>query len=166
MKVPAILGMSAIAILAVAGCSSSPQSGTETFTGTTHSTANAPKVPISATGIISDTGSITLGGGNGAGKGTFHLSKGSITVMHSKPAGGQPQVNQSNCAVAFRDHGTYTILSGTGSYAGITGHGTFKVTFAGTAPRKHNGKCNTGQNAKPLQGTSSTVFYATGPAKL
>ena len=38
-------------------------------------------------------------------------------------------------------HGTNKLLSGTGSYAGISGHGTYRQNVLAVAPRSH-GKCD------------------------
>ena len=60
MKTGLIVAAVATAALTAAGCSSSAHSGTETFTGTTTSTANHPLIPLKATGLFDDTGSIAL----------------------------------------------------------------------------------------------------------
>ncbi len=155
--------------LAAAACSSSSSpsttaksgSGTETFYGTTTSVANSPTIPLKASGVFSDTGSITLtGSGNKSGKGTLHFSKGSIEVEHSKgvQSGGAAS---GTCHVTFGEAGTFTALSGTGSYKDIAGHGTYKLSFSGTVKRKHDGRCDV--NANPETGTALTTFKATGP---
>jgi hypothetical protein len=112
------------------------KTGTETFYGTTTSTANQPAIPLKATGLFTDTGSIDLKGGSGAGKGTVKLTKGSLTVGHSKDHNGPSSMNRATCVAVFSIHGTVkSVLSGTGAYKGYTGHGTFRVTFGGTMPR-------------------------------
>jgi len=113
------------------------KTGAETFYGTTTSTANKPTIPLKATGLFTDTGSINLGGGgNGAGKGTLKLTKGNITVEHSKDVNGPSSVNKTTCVAVFSIHGTVEkVLSGTRAYKDYTGQGTFHVTFGGTMPR-------------------------------
>jgi len=113
------------------------KTGAETFYGATTSTASKPIIPLKATGLFTDTGSINLGGGgNGAGKGTLKLTKGNITVEHSKDYNGPSSVNKRTCVAVYSIHGTVEkVVSGTGAYKGYTGQGTFHVTFGGTMPR-------------------------------
>lgn len=145
------------------GTASSPAAGTETFYGTTPSTANHPTIPLKATGLFTDTGSIHLTGGNGAGTGVLKLTRGTLTVQHSKNHNGPSSVNKATCQVKFSVTGTFKVLSGTGAYKGTTGAGTYLVTFGGTLPKKPDGKCNLANNAAPVNGTSLTTFKATGP---
>lgn len=58
--------------------------------------------------------------------------------------------DKATCSGSFGASGPATLSAGTGQYAGISG--TLKVTgtFAEVGPRLKNGKCNTGQKAKPL----------------
>jgi len=44
--------------------------------------ANTPTVPLKATGVFTDTGSITLTGNGNSGTGTLKVSKGDLKVSH------------------------------------------------------------------------------------
>ncbi|HUY06456.1 MAG TPA: hypothetical protein VMU99_04280 [Acidimicrobiales bacterium] len=143
-------------------CGSSSTTGSETFSGSTTSTANKPVVPLKASGVFTDTGSITLGGQST--KGTLTFSKGNLDLTHSKGSNSNTPTsfNPSTCRVVFESLGTFKVTGGTGSYKGATGHGTFKVEFAASLPKLANGKCNESNNAQPIAGSSLTTFKATG----
>jgi hypothetical protein len=159
-----IVGLATAALVAVllAACSSS-STGAETLYGTTTSTANNPTVPLKATGVFTDTGSIYLGN-NKQTKGTLHFKKGALNLTHSNPPSpnAPTSFNTTTCRVLFAESGTFKLTGGTGPYNGATGHGTFKVTFAATFPKLASGKCNMSNSANPLPGTSLTTFKATG----
>jgi len=159
--VPIAVAISAGALLAA--CGSSTTTGSETVSGNTTSAANNPVIPLKASGIFADTGSITLGNGNNT-KGSFDLSKGKIDVTHSKgnTSNSPTSFNPSTCRVVFDSSGTFKVNGGTGPYKGATGQGTFKVVFAATLPKLANGKCNGSNSAQPVAGSSLTTFTATG----
>jgi|HubBroStandDraft_1064217.scaffolds.fasta_scaffold202479_2 hypothetical protein len=158
-----IVGLAAAALVAVllAACSSS-STGAETLYGSTTSTANNPTIPLKATGVFTDTGSIVLG--SKTTKGTLHFTKGALNVTHSNPPNPNAPTssNATTCRVLFAESGTFKITGGTGTYKGATGHGTFKVTFGATFPKLASGKCNESNSANPVAGTSLTTFKATG----
>jgi hypothetical protein len=160
-----ILPAAVAAGLSLAACGSTTvKSGTETFSGSTASTANSPTVPLKASGVFADTGSIYLADSNSL-KGTFKLSDGNLYVTHSK--GVQRQTVSKTCVAVFTETGTYVVTGGTGTYKGAAGGvGTYKVTFSATLPKLADGKCNEAQSAQPVKGTSLTVFHATGPVKV
>jgi hypothetical protein len=161
MKIVGLVAAATLAAILLAACSSS-STGAETIYGTTTSTANNPTIPLTATGVFTDTGTISLGGKST--KGTLHFKKGGLNVNHSNPpAPNTPSsFNATTCRVAFAESGTFKVTGGTGPYKGATGHGTFKVTFAATLPKLASGKCNESNSANPLPGTSLTTFKATG----
>jgi hypothetical protein len=135
-----------------------------TFSGQTTSIANAPVVPLTAAGLFTDTGSITLGG-QGNGNATLKFSHGNLTVYHySANPNGTQTGNPTTCAFSGTSSGTFKVVSGTGSYAGTTGSGTFKVTFTGMGPKLSSGACNQSQSAAPT--SMLTVFRATGTLTL
>jgi len=162
MKIVGLVVAAALAAILLAACSSSPSTGAETIYGTTASTANNPTIPLKATGVFTDTGTIALG--SKSTKGTLHFTKGGLNVNHSNPPNPNTpsSFNATTCRVAFAESGTFKVTGGTGTYKGATGHGTFKVTFAATLPKLASGKCNESNNANPLPGTSLTTFKATG----
>jgi hypothetical protein len=149
-----------------------PITGNETFSGTevltsaqAASNTYEPKIPLTASGLFYDTGSILLTNGNAAGPGSIILGAGNINVHHAatnpnlqpKPIG-----PAKGCVYGASQDVKYTITSGTGLYKDITsGHGVATVSFRFTLPKLRNGKCNTANNANPLAGT--VTFSATGP---
>jgi hypothetical protein len=159
--IPIAAAVSAAALLG--GCGSSSTTGAESISGSTTSTANVPVIPLKASGVFADTGSITLGNGKST-KGTLNFSKGKLDVMHSKGTNTNTPTsfNTKTCHVVFDSGGTFKVTGGTGSYNGATGNGTFKVEFSATLPKLANGKCNESNNAQPLAGSSLTTFTATG----
>lgn len=160
MKIVGLVMAALVAVL-LAACSS-PSTGSETIYGTTTSTANNPTVPLKATGVFTDTGTIYLGGNST--KGTLHFKKGALNVDHSNPpsTNAPTSFNATTCRAVFAESGTFKVTGGTGPYNGATGHGTFKVTFAADFPKLANGKCNESNSASPVPGTSLTTFKATG----
>jgi hypothetical protein len=149
-----------------------PVTGTETFAGTEVMTpAQAassnfqPTIPIRASGLFADTGHITLNGGNKAGPTTIVLGRGGVTVHHAATNPNQNPVllaPASACVYGLTEAVKYTVTSGTGSYANITGgHGIATVTFKIDLPKGANGKCNASQTAMPTGGDVS--FSAVGP---
>ncbi len=164
---------------------SSGFSGTETFSGIKNLTAAqtsaqnfVPTIPLTASGPFSDTGSIYLTpgsgkDGNGPGTATIKLANGDLNVHHaaSLPANAQPvQLPGSSCTFSVTQKTGYTVVGGTGKYAGATGHGVATVTFNFTLPRlpihsghitSSDGACDTSNSAMPLGG--QVVFSAVGP---
>jgi hypothetical protein len=150
-----------LAAVILAACSSS-STGVETISGSTTSTANNPTVPLTASGVFSDTGSIYLGN-NKQTHGFLKFTQGKLEVSHSNPPMPQPNTNNNTCRVSFAESGNFKVLpGGTGPYKGASGHGKFAVTFAATFPKLASGKCNLSNSANPLPGTSLTTFKATG----
>jgi hypothetical protein len=153
--------------LALAACSSSPSpapssttSGTVIFAGSSTSLANNPVIPLRATGVITDTGTIKLSGGPGAGTGVIKLSHGHVNVMHSRGTGSAFHLSKATCTAGQNVHGTYTVTGGTGKYAHATGHGRFDVTFT-VKFAMTGGQCTVTRHTQPASG--HTTFLATGP---
>jgi hypothetical protein len=180
----AACGVAAAAGLSLAACSSGgsssssssssssnsgPVTGTETFNGTEHLTAAEtastnynPTVPLTASGMFSDTGSIYLSGGNGAGSATIALKNGDIKVQHAKTNPNlQPKSTGVGCTYAATQAVNYTVTGGTGSYSNVTGgKGVATVIFGFTLPKLSNGSCNTSSSATPTAGYAT--FHAIG----
>jgi hypothetical protein len=91
---------------------------------------------------------------------TFKFPNGTIKVRHS-PGTGPQSFNPRTCLITVHQHGTYTLRSGTGKYAGISGHGRYRLDILAVAARSH-GKCN--QN-KPLVAFEQ-IIRAAGPVHL
>ncbi len=163
--------------LAVACSSSSssvagPVTGRETFTGTevltsaqAASNSFEPTIPLTASGLFSDTGSIHLGGGSAAGATSIVLKNGDVNVHHAatnpnlQPV---PMGAASACVYGATEPVKYTVTGGTGSYKNITGgSGVATVTFEFDLPKMANGKCDVANSATPTGG--KVTFTAVGP---
>ena len=182
-------GLSAGLYLAWPLTGGGPVTGTETFAGSVSltpaqlasSTFN-PTVPLKASGLFTDTGSIYLApgsgkDGNGPGPAVIKLSGGNINVRHGSspanpwmpwcapaiPARAQEPVRQdSTCNYTVAEQVTYTVISGTGSYSNVTGgHGIATVTFGFTPPKLASGACNSSCSVVPANGFAR--FSAVGP---
>lgn len=162
-------GPAAVLVLVLAGCSAAsgksagPTAGAEIFRGSTTNLTNIDSksdvVPVTASGLVPDHGSISLAGN--ATRSVIRLSGGTLTVTHAQ--GKSHQGISKACAVSFWNKGTYKILGGTGRYAHATGHGTATITFTGSVPKKKDGTCNTATD--DVTGARET-FTATGPLAL
>ena len=91
---------------------------------------------------------------------TFKFPNGTIRVRHS-PGTGPQSFNPRTCLLTVHQHGTYTLLGGTGKYAGISGHGRFHLDILAVAARSH-GQCN--QNKPPV--AFELLIRASGPVHL
>lgn len=152
--------------------------GNEVFSGTEQltkaqagSSKYVPVIPLHATGVFADTGSIALvpgsgANGNGPGKAALKLSKGSISVTHGADSNPNARPSQlaGTCMYEQAEHTGYTVTGGTKAYAGVTGHGTATIIFRFTLPKLADGKCSTAANAAPAG--ASVTFLATGPLTL
>jgi len=138
--------------------------GTEVITGSTTSSAANPSFPLQASGLFTDIGTFTVTNDNKPqGTGTIPFSKGGIKFHHVKVGNGSQSLDAKTCAVKFTESGTVKALGGTKAYAGITGYGTYKVSFTGILPRIHgNGACNQAQNVNPVRGTQVLTFTVSG----
>jgi hypothetical protein len=88
---------------------------------------------------------------------TFKFASGSFKIKHS-PGTGKQRFNPKTCVLTVTEHGTYTLGHGTGSYARISGHGTFKLSILEIAARS-NGNCS--MNKKPV--AFQLLIKAQGP---
>jgi hypothetical protein len=67
-----------------------------------------------------------------------------------------PHINPTTCYVSFTLTGKYTLGHGTGSYRGVTGHGTYQGHGQGILNRTSSGACD--MNGKP----KDEVYYIKG----
>jgi hypothetical protein len=132
----------AIATTGVTAASASPRSqpavsGTEHVqimsTSTTSKTASAI-----AYGAFTAAGTAKLGS---ARAGTIAFPGGTIKLSHHAGKGTM-HFSPKTCLATISQPGTYKITGGTGKYAGITGHGTYQLSFTFIASRTA-GKCST-----------------------
>jgi hypothetical protein len=130
----ALTGAAASAGAAVSGTAAS---GTEHFQLMSTS-ATATTAQVIAYGVF--TGAATDQMGNKVDK--FVFSNGTFKVRHVPAKHGTRQhFNPRTCLFTLSQHGTFKTLSGTGKYAGITGHGTYQLSILFIAARS-SGKCS------------------------
>ena len=126
--------------LAVTGISAAAASGSQPFVYvsimTTSAAGNAPS------SVIILRGSITDGGVDHPGNAvdTAVFASGSFKIAHSQGTG-TPTFNPRTCLGLFAINGTYKLFGGTGAYAGISGHGIYRVNVTIVGARTSTGKC-------------------------
>ncbi len=114
--------------------------------------------PVIATGLF------TAGGrdhvvSNSTDK--FVFPNGTITVKHVNGKGSQ-SFSTRTCLARISGPGTYRLVRGTGAYAGITGHGRFRLNILIVAARNGSGKCS----KKMAPAAAQLEIQASGPASL
>ena len=145
-----------------AGASQMAPSGPAVVTGTEH----IQIMTTSGTASTASTivwGPVTAAGVDHMGStvDTLVLPGGTWRVRHSNGTGPQ-SFNPKTCLFMANQHGTYTILGGTGRYRGISGHGTYQVSVVGLGAKTRKGACS--QTAPPV--AQHQVVNASGPIKL
>jgi hypothetical protein len=142
--------------LAAAAAPSSSASGIEHFQAMSTSETGTPTTVI-AQGVFT-AGGVDITTSNTTD--TFKFPNGTIRVRHS-PGTGPASFNPRTCLLTVHQHGTYTLLGGTGKYAGISGHGRFQLDVLLVGARSH-GKCT--QNKPPA--AFELIIRASGPVHL
>ena len=157
-----MLAAGALALSGIAAAAAAPHaaqagtSGIERFQIMSTS-ANAIRDTVIAHGVFT-AGGVDITTSNTTD--TFKFPNGTIRVRHS--AGTGPQCfNRRTCLLTVHQHGTYTLVGGTGKYAGISGHGRFHLDILAVAARSH-GKCD--QNKPPA--AFELIIRASGPVHL
>ena len=93
----------------------------------------------------------------------LHLGGGTLRVNHpdaqSKFVG---HVNPKSCFITFTITGKYTLSNGTGRFAGVSGHGSYKLVEQGILARNKKGACS--QESEPI--VEAGQVTASGPASL
>jgi hypothetical protein len=149
----ALIGGTGIAVAAT----HSATTGTESFQMMTTS-------GTSTTASVIASGVFTAGGvdheNQQANTATFTFPNGTVSLKHSKGTGKQT-FNPKTCLLTVNEHGTYNLTGGTGSYAGITGNGTYQLSILAIAASS-GGKCS--QNKPPV--AWHQVINASGPVTL
>lgn len=92
---------------------------------------------------------------------TFVFSNGTLRIHHASSGKTQQSVNPKTCLLTIDQHGTYQITGGTGKYAGISGHGTYRLSILAVAARS-GGKCS--ESRPPA--AYHQVINASGPVTL
>jgi hypothetical protein len=143
-------------LAATAAPSNSSASGIEHFQAMSTDPTGA-KTTVIAHGVFT-AGGVDITTSNT--RDTFKFPNGTIRVRHSAGTGPQ-SFNRRTCLITVHQHGTYTLLGGTGKYAGISGHGRFRVDVLAVAARSH-GKCT--QSKPPA--AFELIIRASGPVHL
>ena len=137
----------AVVLAGPAGASSLAPRTAPAVTGTEHfqimtTSGTATKLSLIMYGLFTAPGVDHVG----TPAGTFATAGGTFEVKHSVPVGPQT-FNAKTCLYTDNGHGTYTIMDGTGTYKGISGHGKYTVTVLDIQPRTKGGTCD--QKAAP-----------------
>jgi hypothetical protein len=156
----AIAASATVAVTGLTAASASPA-----VSGTQHFQLMSTSATSSTSKIIAYGAAFTAAGVDHQGNGNvdkFVFKGGSFKVRHSNGKGPQ-SFNPKTCLLKIDQHGTYTIVagSGTGKFKGIGGHGTYKLHIVGIGAKK-NGKCS--QKLPPV--AFQQIIQASGPAHL
>jgi hypothetical protein len=111
--------------------------------------------PLAAYGVF-NAGGIDVQNSNGTD--TFTFPGGGFLVKH-KATHSRSRFSKTTCAGTERQRGTYKISHGTGKYAGISGHGRFRLRFLIVARHTSHG-CS----GKPV--AVQVIIRAHGPVTL
>jgi hypothetical protein len=139
-----VAAAAAIALTGVTAASAVPRSrpadsGTEHIQVMSTSTSSSTASAI-AYGLFTAAGTARLGS---ARVGTISFPGGMITLSHHAGKGTM-HFSPKTCLAILSQPGTYKITGGTGKYAGITGHGTYHLSYTFIGSRTA-GKCSTVQ---------------------
>jgi hypothetical protein len=157
-----MLTAGAIALSGTLAAAAAPSSSSSGASGIEHfqimsTSATATRDTVIAHGVFT-AGGVDITTSNTTD--TFKFPNGTIKVRHSAGTGPQ-SFNRHTCLITVHQHGTYTLLSGTGKYAGISGHGRFRLDILAVGARSH-GKCI--QNKPPV--TFELIVRLSGPVHL
>ena len=132
----------AIALSGIVAATAAPRATTAAASGieqfrfmSTSATSNTG--PVIARGVFT-AGGVEIVTSNTTG--IFKFPNGTIKFSFSPPTG-PTSFNPRTCLLTANLHGTNKLLSGTGRYAGISGHGTYRSHVLAVAPRSR-GKCD------------------------
>ena len=153
----------AMALSALPAASAAPVHARPAAVGTEHFqlmsvTGDTNRSPVIATDLFTSGGRDHVVNNN---TDKFVFPNRTITVKHSNGKGPQT-FNRRTCLLRVNQHGTYRITAGTGAYAGITGHGSYRLTILAVGARGSNGKCT--QKKPPV--AIELEIQAHGPASL
>jgi len=163
-----LVGMSVVAVagaVAVAGLTSASaslaagaaKSGFEHFQLVNATVANNAPSSVIARGLF------TAGGVDHPGNkvDTVVFPDGTFKIAHSGGTG-TPRFNPKTCLGVFALNGTYRLSGGTGAYAGIRGHGIYRLNITEVAARNAAGNCS---NKLPPEAFQQ-IIRAQGPVTL
>lgn len=131
-------------------------SGTEHVQIMSTSTTSKTESAI-AYGVFTAAGRAKLGSGR---VGTIAFPGGTIKLSHHAGKGTM-HVSPKTCLTIVSQPGTYKITGGTGKFAGMTGHGTYQLSFMFIGARAR-GRCSTA--APPV--AQQELLRLSGPVHL
>jgi len=157
-----MLAAGAIAVSGIVAAAAAPHTAQSRDSGIEHFQAmstdpTGAKTTVIAHGVFT-AGGVDIETSNTTD--TFKFPNGTIRVRHSAGTGPQ-SFNRHTCLITVHQHGTYRLVGGTGKYAGISGHGRFRVDVLAVGARSH-GKCT--QNKPPV--AFELLIRASGPVHL
>jgi len=133
-----------------------PRGGTEYVQIMSTATTGDPAEAI-ARGVFTAAGQADLGS---VRIGRLVFPGGAITLSH-RAGHGTSQLDPRTCLNLLSQAGTYQIVSGTGRYAGIRGHGTYQLSLEFISVRAH-GQCT----AIRPPGARQELLRLSGPVQL
>jgi hypothetical protein len=130
--------------------------------GTEHFQIMTTSETARTTHVIAD-GVFTAGGADVSGNktDTIMFSGGTFKIRHFAGHGKQ-SFDPATCLLTIKRHGTYKLKDGTGTYAGISGHGRYHLRILSVAARNSKGKCS--QREQPA--AFEQIIRAHGPVHL
>ena len=164
-----IASVAGVACAAAALALAAPAVAAQSSGGTRPAVSGTEHIQIMSTSATSTTshviayGVFTAGGidHQGSSVDKFVFPNGSIRVRHVNGTGGKQSFNPKTCLTKVTQPGTFKILSGTGKYAGITGHGKFVLNILAIGA-KNAGHCTRTKPPVAFQ----LIIRAAGPVTL
>jgi hypothetical protein len=120
------------------------------------SSLTSSKSPVLAYGVFNASGTDTQ---TGLRTDTFAFPGGSFRVTHNTTRR-RSHFSRRTCAEVIHQRGIYKLSRGTGKYAGISGHGRYRLRFLIVARRTASGGCS----QKPIG--EQIIIRARGPVTL
>jgi len=143
-------------VTAASASTAAPRAASGTEYVQVMSTSAAGPASAIARGVFTAAGQASLGD---ARVGTIVFPGGTVVLSH-RPGKGSSRFYPGACLSLISQSGTYQIVRGTGRYAGISGHGTYKLSLEIVAARVH-GACS---SAKPPVAQQELLLLA-GPVR-
>ena len=158
ISVVAVAGaMAATGLTAASASQAAGSSGFEHFQLVNTNPANNAPSSIIARGLF------TAGGIDHPGSkvDTVVFPNGTFKIAHSNGTG-TPRFNAKTCLGTIVLNGTYRLSGGTGAYAGISGHGIYRLNILIVSARNSAGKCSNKLPPTAFQ----QIIKAQGPVSL
>jgi len=149
--------LAATGLTAASASQAAGSSGTEYFQLMNATVANNAPSSIIARGVF------TAGGVDHPGSkvDTVVFPDGTFKIAHSNGTG-TPHFNAKTCLNTIVLNGTYRLSGGTGAYAGISGHGIYRLNILIVGARNSAGKCSDKLPPTAFQ----QIIKAQGPVSL